>query len=161
MKKLIYILLTISILSCKESPKREIIKTDSRQLIVYDYDTIVRNNKYQLTKKERDSVIIYEYLNLVDSTKSMDFRFVKHTNKLHFGPIEFELKESNKVQTDFKFDSYETEPIPDSMGSVLFNKDYGILAFDNGWGMQFHYLTNDNMEEFDLPIFYKMADLDE
>ena len=90
----------------------------------------------------------------------MAFHFVKNSNKIHFGPTKFDLKEKNIIKNKFNFDRYETEPISDTMGSLYFNKYYGILGFDNGWGMQFHYLSDENNELFNLPIFFKMEDLE-
>ena len=161
LRKHIYLLITVGFLSCGEPPKKEITNTYSRQLIVYDFDTIVENVEYKLIRKERDSVIHYEYLSLVDSTKRMNLQYIKHTGRIHFGPTEFELKEHNRIQADFEFDRYETEPFPDSMDSMIFNEEYGILAFGNGQGMQFHFLTDKNLEQFDLPMIYKVEDLEE
>ena len=161
MKKLIYISILIGLFGCTEIGKKEKIEIESRLLVVYEFDTIVRENDYKLTIKDRDSFIRYEYLNLVDSTKNMNFHFVKDVNKIHFGPVEFDLEERNIFQTTLEFDRYETEPIADAMGSLFFNRDYGILGLDNGWGMQFHYLTDKNIKQYDLPLFYKMEDLEE
>ncbi|WP_299438268.1 hypothetical protein [uncultured Aquimarina sp.] len=160
MRKIIYILVLIGLFSCNEPVKKEKVVIVSRLLAVYEFDTISRKNEYKLTIKDKDSFIRYEYQNLVDSTKNMAFHFVKKSNKIHFGPTEFELEEKNVIKRKFLFDRYETEPIPDGMGSIYFNQEYGILGFDNGWGMQFHYLSDENKEQFDLPLFYKMEDLD-
>ncbi|MEY8022140.1 hypothetical protein AB8P51_14980 [Muriicola sp. SD30] len=154
-------MILIGLSSCSEPVKKEIVKVESRLLVVYEFDTITRINDYKLTIKEKDSFTRYEYQNLVDSTKNMDFHFVKNSNKIHFGPEEFNLEEKNIIKNKLNFDRYETEPIPDAMGSLYFNQDYGILGFDNGWGMQFHYLTKENKEQFKLPLFYKMDELDE
>tara|TARA_Y100001933_G_C18959739_1_gene547615 strand:+ start:908 stop:1390 length:483 start_codon:yes stop_codon:yes gene_type:complete len=160
LKKIIYILIIVGLFSCNEPVKKEKVEVKSRLLLVYEFDTITRKNDYKLTIKDKDSFIRYEYQNLVDSTKNMAFHFVKNSNKIHFGPTEFDLKEKNIIKNKFNFDRYETEPIPDAMGSLYFNQDYGILGFDNGWGMQFHYLSDENNEQFDLPLFYKMEDLE-
>lgn len=161
MRKTLYILVIIGVFGCKHSQKRETISIDSRRLIVYDFDTIITNDIYSLTTKYRDSTIFYEYLNLTDSTKNMTFRFIRNTNKIHFGPTEFELKSRNILKTDMRFDRYEDEPVPDGMGSLYFNENYGILGFYNGQGMQFHFITDKNIEKFDLPIFYKTESLKE
>ncbi|MBC3845863.1 hypothetical protein H8K90_05700 [Winogradskyella echinorum] len=159
MRKIIYILISVGLFSCNEPAKKQIIEEIvPRQLIIYEMDTIKRKDDYKLTIKNKDSLIQYEYINLVDSTKNMDFKFIKSSNKIHFGNTEFLLEEKNLIQNKYKFDRYETKPVTDGMGSLYFNLDYGVLGFDNGWGMQFHYLTEENKSQFDLPLFYIIGD---
>lgn len=134
---------------------------ESRKLVVFDFKEMVRENQIELTKIENDSLIVYLYENLVDSTKSMSFQYVKHQNKIYFGPEQFYLKEKNSFVEELVFDKYETEPIPDGMGPLIFNQEYGVLTFENGWGMQFHYLTNKNEKKIHLPVIYDYSHIDE
>lgn len=155
LKKFFYISLFI-IMGCES--KNDITTIYSRELIVFDFEELVRDNSVELTKIENDSLVRYKYKNLADSTKSMIFSYLKNQDKIYFGPEQFHLKEKIYLTEGLVFDKYETEPIPDGMGPLLFNKDYGVLAFDNGWGLQFHFLTENNKENFRLPIIYDYAE---
>ena len=121
-------------------------------MIVFESKNLVRNNPIELTKTENDSLIKYWYRNLVDSTKSMSFQYLKNQDKICFAVEQFHVKEKKYLSEETIFDIYETEPIVDGMGPLLFNKDYGILAFENGWGMEFHFLTKEYKSKFNLPI---------
>lgn len=149
MKNFIYIYLFI-LVGCES--KKEIVTVESRELIVFESKNLVRNNPIELTKTENDSLIKYWYRNLVDSTKSMSFQYLKNQDKICFAVEQFHLKEKKYLSEETIFDIYETEPIVDGMGPLLFNKDYGILAFENGWGMEFHFLTKEYKAKLNLPI---------
>ncbi|TMM50983.1 hypothetical protein FEE95_22035 [Maribacter algarum] len=156
MKKLLYLGFAF-LIGCSQSKKKNSVETYSRQLIVYDLDSLVRTNNYELTKVEKDSSIAFIYKNLEDSTKNMVFDYSKYKEEIYFGPEQFELTEKEFLNSDINFDRYEpNEPIPDGMGNVLFNTHYGVLAFDNGWGMQFHYLTEENSKNLQLPLIFKI-----
>lgn len=132
------------------------IRTELRNLIIYEYDSIKRQLPYELTIREKDSVLIYHYKNNIDSTKNMIFRYLKINENLIFGPNEFGISSQNEFQTELKFDQYNlTEDVIDGMGTLLFNRTYGVLGFDNGWGKQFYYLTEKNTKEIKLPILYR------
>lgn len=109
---------------------------------------------YELKIIEKDSVRIFKYNNLKDSTRIMSFRFNKLNLNLYFGADKFKVVESNNFQTEFNLDKYELiEPSMDGFGSVLFNKSYGVLAWDNNWGNQFYFVNEVNIDKIDLPIF--------
>ncbi len=59
------------------------------------------------------------------------------------------------------FDQYEPEPIPDGMGTLYFNKEYGVLGFINGWGYQIHFLSDQAKEEIKFPIFFDPQNLND
>ncbi|MBW8242071.1 hypothetical protein K1F50_04615 [Muricauda oceani] len=158
MRKYLYLCLFI-LIGCKS--KNDIVSIESRKLVVFDFEEMVRENQIELTRVESDSLIKYRYENLVDSTKSMSFQYLKHQDKIYFGPEQFYLKEKKYLVEESVFDKYETEPIPDGMGPLLFNKEYGVLAFDNGWGMQFHFVTKKNEKKFQLPIIYDFSHIDD
>lgn len=130
------------------------IKIVNRILYVYEYDSLKSKTDYELKILERDSVRIFKYNNLKDSTRNMSFRFNKLNSNLYFGPDKFKVVESKNYRTEFNFDKYElTEPIMDGVGPILFNKTYGVLAWDNNWGNQFYLVNEVNMDKIDLPIF--------
>ena len=134
-------------------------RTELRNLIVYEFDSIKKKMPYELIIREKDSVLIYNYKNKTDSTKNMSFRYLKHNGNLFFGPDEFGISIKNEFQSDFKFDQYNlTEEVIDGMGVLLFNRTYGVLGFDNGWGKQFYYLTEQNINEIKLPILYRKTE---
>lgn len=130
------------------------IKIVKRILYVYEYDSLKTKTDYELKIIEKDSVIIFKYNNLKDSTRIMSFRFNKLNLNLYFGADKFKVVESNNFQTEFNLDKYELiEPSMDGFGSVLFNKSYGVLAWDNNWGNQFYFVDEVNIDKIDLPIF--------
>ena len=101
------------------------IKIVNRILYVYEYDSLKSKTDYELKILERDSVRIFKYNNLKDSTRNMSFRFNKLNSNLYFGPDKFKVVESKNYRTEFNFDKYElTEPIMDGVGPILFNKTY-------------------------------------
>ena len=130
------------------------IETVKRILYVYEFDSLKSKTDYELKILERDSVRIFKYNNLKDSTRNMSFRFNKITSNLYFGPDKFNIVESHNYRTKFNFDKFElTEPIMDGVGPILFNKTYGVLAWDNNWGNQFYFVNEVNVNKIDLPIF--------
>ena len=130
------------------------IKIVNRILYVYEFDSLKTKTDYELKILERDSVRIFKYKNLKDSTRNMTFRFNKLNSNLYFGSDKFNVVESDNYRTEFNFDKYElTEPIMDGVGPILFNKTYGVLAWDNNWGNQFYFVNEVNIDKIDLPIF--------
>jgi hypothetical protein len=129
-------------------------KIVKRTLYVYAFDSLKSKMDYELKILERDSVRIFYYNNLKDSTRNMSFRFNKINSNLYFGSNEFNVAESNNYRTDFNFDKYKlTEPVMDGIDPILFNKTYGVLAWDNNWGNQFYFVNEVNIDRIDLPIF--------
>ncbi|MDC8003542.1 hypothetical protein POV27_05735 [Aureisphaera galaxeae] len=153
MKRLFYLGILV-LACCSESQRKDFVEKEHRDLIVYDYDKLIRENQCELTRIEKDSIILFKYKNLVDSTKNMVFSFLKYKDLLYFGPNEFTLKERKYLVKEVAFDKYETEPIVDGMGPILFNAKYGILVMENGWGKQFHYLKENGPWNLELPILY-------
>ncbi len=130
------------------------IKIVKQVLYVYEFDTLKSKTDYELKILEKDSVRIFKYNNLIDSTRNISFRFNKLNSNLYFGPDKFIVVESNNYRTEFNFDKYESsEPIMDGVGPILFNKTYGALAWDNNWGNQFYFVNEVNVDKIDLPIF--------
>ena len=158
MKKTINILLILFIFSCSDSSKKETARTELRNLTVFEFDSLVSKADYELRIRERDSVIIYNYRNLNDSTKNQNFRYLKYSDILLAGPFEF-IKTKNNYYPNFEnFNYYNSDPgIMDGMGPVIFNNEFGVLGFDNGMGTQY-YFTNDLTEKIKLPILYKRTE---
>ncbi|WP_426430111.1 hypothetical protein ACPX19_11305 [Winogradskyella sp. HB-48] len=166
MKKALYITLVFSILSCSNSKKSDSLESEQNKTaqiqveeniekrFLYDFfvDSLKRKMEYELTKKIKDSSIIYHYKNLTDSEKNLNFKFLKKTNQLFFAGTEFRLiKEnhySNKSLSEFNFDLYVlVESMDDGNGPMFFNPEYGILNLDNGWGMDLIFLKNEQKTE--------------
>lgn len=155
MKNTINLFLILIIFSCSDSKIKEPKQTENRYLRIFDFRTLVYSADYELTIRERDSVVIYDYTNKTDSTKNRSFRYLKHSDHLMAGPLEFEKIESDRYPKTIDFDIYNSDPgIMDGMGPVIFNKNYGVLGFDNGMGTQY-YFTNDSTKYIELPILYK------
>jgi len=126
-----------------------------RHLTVFDFDSLIYNADYELTIRERDSFIIYDYRNKIDSTKNKGFRYLKYSNLLFAGPSEFHKIDSDKFPKIFGFELYNSDPrIMDGAGPVIFNKVYGVLGFDNGMLTQY-YFTNEETTNIKLPILYR------
>ncbi|WP_157757612.1 hypothetical protein [Pseudalgibacter alginicilyticus] len=78
----------------------------------------------------------------------MDFKFDEKSQWIYFSGIAFKLVKKkyffDSKLSESKFDLYETvDKFDDGMGPALFNKDYGVLNIDNGWGKFFIYLKTD------------------
>ncbi len=142
-------------MSCSNSKKSDTLQSElntksqfqveKRFLYEFFVDSLQKEMEYELTKKIKDSSIIYNYKNLNDDEKNMSFKFVKNTNQLFFVGTEFELIKkdhyTDKALSELKFDLYVmTESVDDGNGPMFFNPEYGILNLDNGWGMNFLYL---------------------
>lgn len=155
---LLLIAITISIGTSTEkkanSKNSGQIQVGNRILYVYEFDSIKSITDYKLKIIEKDSVKIFKYKNANDSTRNIVFRYNKLNSNLYFGPDKLNVTEFNKYRTEFNFDKYElTEPIIDGIGPILFNKNYGILAWDNNWGNQFYFVNDENINKIKLPIF--------
>jgi hypothetical protein len=125
-----------------------------RILYVYRFDSLKSKTEYNLKILERDSLRIFKYTNLEDSTRNLSFQFNKLNSNLYFWTEKFSVTEPNNYRAKFNFDKYNsTEPIIDGIGPILFNKTYGVLAWDNNWGSQFYFVNEVEINETDLPIF--------
>ena len=126
-----------------------------RNLTVFELDSLIYKSEYELTIREKDSVITYKYRNKTDPNKNKEFRYLKYSDLLFAGPSEFYKMESDKFPVIFGFELYHSDPtIMDEMGPVIFNKEYGVLGFDNGMLTQY-YFTNGKTDDIELPILYK------
>lgn len=126
-----------------------------RSLIVYELDSVIYKSEYELTILEKDSVITYNYRNKMDSTKNKKFRYLNYSELLFAGPSEFYKMDSDRFPKIFGFDLYHSDPtIMDAMGPVIFNKQYGVLGFDNGMLTQYYFINRET-ENIELPILYE------
>ncbi|SFW61268.1 hypothetical protein SAMN05660313_02816 [Cellulophaga fucicola] len=126
-----------------------------RNLTVFELDSLIYESEYELTIREKDSVITYSYRNKTDPNKNKGFRYLKNSDLLFAGPSEFYQIDSDKFPVIFGFELYHSDPtIMDAMGPVIFNKEYGVLGFDNGMLTQY-YFTNGKTDDIELPILYK------
>lgn len=80
MKNTINLFLILIIFSCSDSKIKETKQTENRYLRIFDFRTLVYSADYELTIRERDSVVIYDYTNKTDSTKNKSFHY--QTDKL-------------------------------------------------------------------------------
>ena len=97
LKKTINILIIIFLFSCSDASKKETQRTETRNLTVFEFDSLVSKADYELSIRERDSVIIYNYKNINDSTKNKDFRYLKRSDRLLAGPFEFKKTEIGRA----------------------------------------------------------------
>jgi len=128
-------------------------------LTVFEFDSLLNKSDYELTVRERDSAVIYDYRNKTDSTKNISFRYLKYSDRLFAGSSEFNKIEADRYPEIANFDFYGSDPgIADGMGPVIFNKKYGILGFDS-MGTNY-YFTTDKTENIALPILYGVKNLE-
>lgn len=57
-------------------------QVEKRFLYKFFVDSLQKEMEYELTKKIKDSSIIYSYKNLNDDEKNMSFKFVKNTKSI-------------------------------------------------------------------------------
>jgi hypothetical protein len=134
------------------------IKSNKRILHVYEFDSLIRKMEYELTIKGIDSMTVYNYRNLNDSTKHIDFSYNEVKSDLYFWSEKLNITAFDNFQSTLHFNKYESSEPVDGMGPVLFNKNYGVLAWDNGWGNQFYFVDDTIESAIKLPIFKNNKD---
>lgn len=162
MIKIIYILgLLLTLGSCSESTSKKHTITESRFLSGISNDSLKIRTEYLLVKTIIDSVIKYEYLSKIDSTRNFKAYYNKYQSELILGFTGYKKTEDNRLVnrdiSNYGFDSYvHIEPEIDGMGPILFNHKYGILAIGNPLGPAAAF--TDNKPEFNLiyQIFEKL-----
>ena len=149
------ILFVVTAVGRKSKPfDKHKITVVNRSLYVYEFDSLKKQMEYELKIIERDSIKIFKYKSLKDSTRNMTFRFNQLNSKLSWGPEQFKLIEHHSYQANLNFDNYELiEPAIDASNPVLFNKTYGVLGWDNNWGNQFYFVDSITISKANLPIF--------
>ena len=160
--KIIYILgLLLTLGSCSESKSKKHTITESRFLSGISNDSLKIRTEYLLVKTITDSVIEYEYLSKIDSTRNFKAHYNKSQSELVLGFTGYKKKEVNRFInqdiSNYGFDSYgHIKPQIDGMGPILFNQDYGILAIGNPLGPAAAF--TDNKPEFNViyQIFEKL-----
>jgi hypothetical protein len=154
---IIFMILVVTLLGKRDDNNFEYDNQNvvtKRILFVYEFDSLKSKTEYDLEILERDSLRIFKYTNLKDSSRNISFRFNKMNSNLYFWTDQFSVAEVKNFHAKFYFDKYDlTEPIIDGTGPILFNKSYGVLAWDNNWGNQFYFVDEMNINETDLPIF--------
>ncbi len=140
------ILLIGFLIGCSVSP--ETSRLESKVLYAFDLDSLVKQETYNLKILNKDTILVYKYINTLDSTKNMTFRFNTKTDILSFGSFDFKKAEhnfySNSKLSSSNFDLYDLkEPVMDGNGPMLFNKKYGVLNVDNTtWTYQYLFLPD-------------------
>lgn len=116
---------------------------ESRVIYSFELDSLVKKETYNLNILNKDTILVYKYINTLDSSKNMTFRFNTKTEVLTFGPFEFKKAEdnfySNSKLSSSNFELYDLkEPVMDGNGPMLFNERYGVLNVDNtSWTYQY------------------------
>ncbi len=140
------ILLIGFLFGCSTSPVKN--RLESKVLYAFHLDSLVKQETYNFNILNKDTILVYKYIDKLDSTKNMTFRFNKYTEVLSFGPFDFKkAKEnfySNSKLSSSNFDLYDLkEPVVDGNGPMLFNEKYGVLNVDNtSWTYQYLFLPD-------------------
>ncbi|WP_299098171.1 hypothetical protein [uncultured Winogradskyella sp.] len=105
----------------------------TRYLYSFFNDSIKLRTEYRLSKTIKDSVITYRYTCETDLARSLKIDYNLNSKILSFDiGSKYEL---NKLKVLFdsegnSFDSFRMkDPIVDGIEPILFNENYGILAF--------------------------------
>lgn len=134
----------------EESPTElKSIYTESRYLSGFSNNTLKLRTEYMLIKTVRDSIIIYDYRSVTDSTRNLKISYLTKSQKLKFNLSDYKKYETKTFQSnknsEIWFDKYEMkEPIIDGMSSILFNQEYGILAIANLLGPSAFFMDKPN-----------------
>ena len=132
----------ILFLSCTKTATYEPI-IEQRTFLIYEFDSLIQTGSYELVITENDSSVVYKYQNNLDSTRIYMYRLNKLNNEILNGPFRYELAEQRSLNNLISFDRYEPmEYSLDGPEGMLFNKDFGVLASNNGWGYHFHFTSN-------------------
>ncbi|WP_276166684.1 hypothetical protein [Zobellia alginiliquefaciens] len=154
MKKVIsIILLTVILVSCSDGNHTKRTVSETRFLSGISNDSLKIRTEYQLIKTIGDSVIEYEYLSKIDTTRNFKAHYNKSQSELILGFTGYKKEEDNRLInrdiSNYGFDSYvHIKPEIDGMGPILFNKKYGILAIGNPLGPAAAF--TDNKPEFNV-----------
>ena len=121
------------------SRNKKTVEVERRVLYDFYLDSLKRNYSYTLTVVHKDSIINYEYINMDDSEKNISIEYNLHKGIISFYDVEFEIYEKNQYfdseVSSKRFDLYRLKRfVDDGNGPMLFNRDYGLLNIDNGWG---------------------------
>ncbi len=113
-----------------------------------------KNEKFTLTFNKTDKSLNYNYVNQIDTTKTILIRKVTGSDSLLFGFEKFIITSKepyrNKKLNDLEFDYYDlVNPVTDGTGPILFNSKYGLLAINNVYGPTIIFLDkkNDSLTE--------------
>lgn len=142
--RLIQFLLIGLLFGCSTSPVTS--QLESRVIYSFDLDSLVKKETYNLNILRKDTILVYKYINTLDSTKNMTFVFNIKSEVLTFGPFDFKKAEdnfyTNAQLSSLNFDLYDLKiPVMDGNGPMLFNENYGILNVDNtSWTYQYLFL---------------------
>lgn len=133
------------------------IPTDSKSIFTesrYLYGISSNNNlklrtEYLLIKTVRDSIIKYDYKSTSDSTRNLKVSYLTKNQELRFDLSDYVKYENKTIRSNTNseiwFDVYEMkEPVIDGISSVMFNKDYGILAIANPLGSPAFFMDKPN-----------------
>lgn len=114
-----------------------------------------KNEKFNLTFKKTENTLNFNYVNQIDTTKTIAINKIIDADTLLFGFDKF-IKTSKKPFTNdelqgLEFDYYETlDYADDATGPILFSEKYGLLAINNVYGPTIIFLDkkNDYLTEY-------------
>lgn len=130
------------------------IKIEQRQLHVFELDSLIRSNPYELAIEDRDSVVIYRYKNLKDSVWNMDCRYDRLEKRIYYGPYHINMETEKVFKSTYEFDLYdESGDYIHGIGPLLFNEKYGALGWDNGDGVLFFFSDSTTVEQIPIDLY--------
>ncbi|GAA3642237.1 hypothetical protein [Flavivirga jejuensis] len=136
MKKLITSILIFTLcLGCSDEKTEWQIE---RNAIIF-FGCKLKNEKFTLSFKQTNKSLNYEYVNEIDSSKTIFIKKLKDSNSLLFGGEKFIKTDKepfrNLMFQGLEFDFYDLEnPVSDGTGPIIFNSKFGLLAIKNVFG---------------------------
>ncbi len=157
MTRLIGFLFIILILSSCDENKPEFQRAAS----IFNGITFRKTENFDGTIIKKENSIIFKYVSQQDSSKTIEVKFDKNSEKLFFGIDEYQKISERKINeqdlSTLNFDFFELEnPYTDGTGPIVFNQEYGLLAINNVFGPTIILLKNKEDKEIEKRILKKL-----
>ncbi|WP_274474594.1 hypothetical protein [Mangrovimonas aestuarii] len=154
------ILISLIFTACL-NPKKENASSKTRYVCSFSSDSLRLRTEYELIKDVNDSIILYKYINVADSTRNFEISYEIDTKTLLFNFDRYRAFTKNVLQNEEKpkiwFDNYEmVSPIVDGIDPIMFNVDYGILAITGPLNPPHLFLDKRNDTLFGRKILEKL-----
>ena len=157
MKKIIGFLLIILILSACDENETNF----QREASIFNGLTLMKTENFDGIIAKKGDSLIYKYVSQIDSSKTIEVKFDKISERLFFGMNNYqkvnERKINEQVLSSNNFDFFEIEnPYADATGPIVFNQKYGLLAINNSYGPTIIFLKNKNGSKIGNRILNKL-----
>lgn len=142
--------------SCTEEQK---VDKESRFAIIH-WGFITSSEDWQVSKEVLGDTLLFQYVSLNDSSKTIDLQFLKSSNAIFLSADEYITDDSRNYQyeelsqDEFKL-YYSKDGGDDATGPLVFNEDYGLVALINVYGPSI-ILLNEKNDQLEIELMEKI-----